>query len=202
MKYYSLLISLFFCLLAPFADGTEKPKTTIKGKIVEARSQQAIEFASVLLIDKTTRKTVAGITSSADGRFTLVTEKKNFFIEIRFMGFVSQQFENFSIRDNTIDLGVISLKEDSKMLQGVVVEGQKSQTEFKLDRRVFNVGSDLSISGASALEVLDNVPAVDVNIQGQVSLRGSTGVNILINGKPSVLSGNEGGNALGTITAD
>ncbi|MEL6717903.1 MAG: TonB-dependent receptor, partial [Bacteroidota bacterium] len=78
---------------------------------------------------------------------------------------------------------------------------EKSQTEFKLDKRVFNVGQDLSSTGASALEVLNNVPSISVNIEGQINLRGSGGVQILINGKPSVLA-SEGGNALGTITAD
>ena len=73
--------------------------------------------------------------------------------------------------------------------------------EFKLDKRVFNVGKDLSSTGASALEVLDNVPSVTVSIEGQVRLRGNAGVQILINGKPSVLT-SEGGNALGSITAE
>ena len=73
--------------------------------------------------------------------------------------------------------------------------------EFRLDKRVFNVGKDLSSSGASALEVLDNIPSVNVNIEGEISLRGSTGVQILINGKPSILTSEEG-NALGTITAE
>jgi len=83
----------------------------------------------------------------------------------------------------------------------VLISAEKSTTEFKLDKRVFNVGKDLSSTGASALEVLNNVPSVDVNIEGEVSLRGSTGVQILINGKPSILS-DDASNALGTITAD
>jgi outer membrane receptor protein involved in Fe transport len=82
-----------------------------------------------------------------------------------------------------------------------VVQGEVSRTEFKLDKRVFNVGKDLSTTGASALEVLNNVPSVNVNIEGRISLRGSQGVQILINGKPSIIASEEG-NALGTITAD
>ena len=70
-----------------------------------------------------------------------------------------------------------------------------------MDKRVFNVGKDLSSTGASALEVLNNVPSVNVNIEGDISLRGSQGVQILINGKPSVIA-SEQGNTLGTITAD
>jgi outer membrane receptor protein involved in Fe transport len=81
------------------------------------------------------------------------------------------------------------------------VTAEKSTTEFKTDRRVFNVGTDLTSSGASALEVLNNVPSVNVDIEGSVSLRGCSGVQILLNGKPSVIADEESG-ALGNITAD
>ena len=81
------------------------------------------------------------------------------------------------------------------------MRAEKSSTEFKLDKRVFNVGKDLSSTGASALEVLNNVPSVNVDIEGAISLRGSEGVQILINGKPSVIA-TEQGNSLGTITAE
>ena len=96
---------------------------------------------------------------------------------------------------------MVVLSEDLQALGEVIVRAEKSQTEFKLDKRIFNVGSDLSSTGASALEVLNNVPSVNVSIEGVVSLRGSQGVQILINGKPSVLASADG-NALGTITAD
>ena len=87
------------------------------------------------------------------------------------------------------------------MLNEVEVRAEKSTTEFRLDKRVFNVGKDLSSTGASAYEVLENVPSVTVSIEGEVSLRGNSGVQILINGKPSVLA-DQSGNALGTITAE
>ncbi|WP_397446528.1 TonB-dependent receptor plug domain-containing protein [Polaribacter sp. R77954] len=98
-------------------------------------------------------------------------------------------------------MGIIILKADSQALDEVVVKGELSKTVFKLDKRVFNVGKDISSTGASALEVLNNVPSVNLGIAGDISLRGSTGVQILINGKPSVLA-DESSNALGTITAD
>ncbi len=98
-------------------------------------------------------------------------------------------------------MGTIGLSADGQTLDEVVVRAEKSQTEFKLDKRVFNVGKDLSSTGASVLEVLNHVPSVNVNIEGEISLRCSQGVQILINGKPSVLA-NEQGNTLGTITAE
>src|SRR5690606_3046628 len=136
-----------------------------------------------------------------DGRFVLETDAGNFYIEVSFIGFTKKTFEDPAPIDGEIDLGTIALAEDSQQLDEVVVKGEISQTEFRLDKRVFNVGKDISSTGASALEVLNNVPSVNVNIEGQVSLRGSQGVQMLINGKPSVIA-NEQGNALGTLTAD
>ncbi|NNK90382.1 MAG: TonB-dependent receptor, partial [Saprospiraceae bacterium] len=95
----------------------------------------------------------------------------------------------------------ILLAKDAMRLEEIIVAAEKSSTEFKLDKRVFNVGKDLSSTGASALEVLNNVPSVNVSIEGEVTLRGSGGVQMLINGKPSVLANDES-NALGSITAD
>jgi outer membrane receptor protein involved in Fe transport len=103
--------------------------------------------------------------------------------------------------EGQVDLGLIELASQGQTLEEVTVRAEKSQTEFKLDKRVFNVGKDLSSTGASALEVLNNVPSVNVTIEGQIQLRGSGGVQILVNGKPSVIA-SEQGNLLGTITAD
>ncbi|MEL6924916.1 MAG: TonB-dependent receptor, partial [Bacteroidota bacterium] len=128
------------------------------------------------------------------------TSADNFYVELSFIGFVNQSVEEFEINDGRINLGTIRLSANSSTLDEVTVRAERSQTEFKLDKRVFNVGQDLSSTGASALEILNNVPSVTVSIEGDIALRGSSGVQILINGKPSVLS--EGGNALGSITAD
>ncbi len=173
----------------------------IQGKVVEEASQQAVEFATVVLMDKNNDQMLTGTTTDLDGNFKFETTSLNAYIEISFLGFVSKRIEDFTANGLLIDLGKISLSQNSQTLEEVVVRAEKSSTEFKLDKRVFNVGKDLSSTGASALEVLNNVPSVNVNIEGQISLRGSSGVQILINGKPSVLASEEG-NALGTITAE
>ncbi|MFT5385706.1 MAG: hypothetical protein ACI81W_003115, partial [Saprospiraceae bacterium] len=173
----------------------------IKGTILESQSQTPIEFATVMIADNLTQKAITGSTTSLDGTFNLQVESPDFYIEISFIGFVTQTIKDFSIVEGKVDLGNILLVENTKILEEVVVRAEKSSIEFKLDKRVFNVGKDLSSTGASALEVLNNVPSVNVNIEGEISLRGSAGVQILINGKPSVIA-NEQGNALGTITAD
>ena len=196
---HQLLIWLIGCLfLANFSFAQDQ--TVIQGKVVESQNLQPIEFATVMIADNSTKQAISGSTTKQDGSFRLETNSTNFYIEISFIGFANQIIEDFSVQNGKVDLGTIQLSGNSQQLDEVTVRAEKSTTEFKLDKRVFNVGQDLASSGASALEVLNNVPSVNVSIEGDISLRGSTGVQILIDGKPSVLA--EGGNALGSLTAD
>ena len=201
MNYTKYCFTIVLVFLGLFSAMAQKTPISIMGKVVESTSDLPIEFATILIADKTTKKQITGTTSNAEGRFRFTTTARDFYVEVSFIGFKKKTITEFTIEDNKIRLRKISLEEDAKLLENIVVEGEKSQTVFKLDKRVFNVGKDLSTTGASALEVLDNVPSVNVNIEGQISLRGSAGVQILINGKPSVLASEEG-NSLGTITAD
>ena len=200
ISFSPFVLILFFSLLSPslFAgEGSIK----ITGKVVESTSRQPVEFATVMIADKQTGEAITGVTTDADGAFLVEAKLSDFYVEISFLGYATQTITDIQVRGGEVDLGTIVLTEIGETLSEVVVRAEKSSTEFKLDKRVFNVGEDLSSTGASALEVLNNVPSVNVDIEGQISLRGSTGVQVLINGKPSVLA-SEQGNALGTITAD
>ena len=172
----------------------------IKGTVISS-NETPVEFATIMVGSNETKQPIAGTTTAADGSFTLQSPSKDFYVEISFIGFVKKTIKDITIENGKANLGKITLIENSQNLDEVVVQAEKSTTEFKLDKRVFNVGKDLSSTGASALEVLNNVPSVNVNIEGEISLRGSSGVQVLINGKPSVIA-SEQGNALGTITAD
>ncbi|WP_299214684.1 TonB-dependent receptor [uncultured Aquimarina sp.] len=197
MNIRFLLILLFFTV----GVWAQNEEILVSGSLVEAETGQPIPYATVVLIDTNSKATISGAITDDNGLFEIKTTKKDFYVEISFIGFKTIQLRDFSINDNKVDLGIIKLYQDSQTLDEVVVRGEVSKTEFKLDKRVFNVGKDLSTAGASALEVLNNVPSVNVNIEGEISLRGAGGVQILINGKPSVLA-DESSNALGTITAD
>lgn len=205
MKPFALIMFYFFVaviLLLPNADlSAQSAVVTITGSVVEKSSGTPVEFATVAVGDLKTEKPITGTTTLEDGSFTIQTTERAFYVEVSFIGFASKRISDFSIENDKVELGDIVLVNDGEMLDEVTVRAEKSQTEFRLDKRIFNVGKDLSSTGASALEVLNNVPSVNVNIEGEISLRGSQGVQILINGKPSVLAA-EGGNALGTITAD
>ena len=171
------------------------------GKLVEEETSQPIPYATVVIKNKSTNKNITGVITDDSGKFIITTTKPNFYVEISFMGFETKTITEFIVTNRKVNLGTIKLAPNSQALDEVVVTGEVSKTVFKLDKRVFNIGKDISSTGASALEVLNNVPSVNVNIEGDISLRGSSGVQILINGKPSVLA-DQSSNALGTITAD
>jgi len=191
---------LGFLLIASLLHG-QSDKFKISGKVIEASTAQSIDYATVVVSNKATGEMISGTTTENGGRFLLTTKTMNVAVEISFIGYNNVKIDEISFDGNVADLGIIKLGEDAQTLDEVVVTATKSTTEFKLDKRVFNVGTDLSTTGAGALEVLNNVPSVNVNIEGEVTLRGSGGVQILINGKPSILS-DDASNALGTITAD
>jgi outer membrane receptor protein involved in Fe transport len=198
-KFFSAFIIIGVVFSLPHL--SQAQEIMISGEVLDAGNRQPIEFANVIILKSDTSIIITADDTDFDGRFRLVTNSEDFIIEISFIAYKTRRIYDIDITENRLDLGVILLESDTKMLDEVVVRAEKSTTEFKLDKRVFNVGQDLSSAGANALDVLNNVPSVNVNIEGQISLRGARGVQILINGKPSVLASEEG-NALGSITAE
>ena len=186
--------------LSTLVMGQQKP-VKLTGVVIENTTKQPLPYVTVTIKSNSSQKIITGAVTDEDGNFSFSTHARDFYVEVSFIGFTTKIIKAFSILDGKVDLGTIELTEDSHSLEEIVVQAERSSTEFKLDKRVFNIGKDLSNTGASALEVLNNVPSVNVDIEGAISLRGSTGVQILINGKPSVIA-TEQGNALGTITAN
>ncbi len=199
MKFYFLLV-FGGLLLTSFTNYAQNNSFVIKGTLSEEVSKSPIAFATVIAIDKESQKNIDGVTSNMDGDFEIEINTDNVSVEISFIGFETKQISNLNFINGLADLGIIFLSE-GEVLDEISIRAEKSTTEFKLDKRVFNVGKDLSSTGMGALELLNNVPSVNVSIEGDISLRGSTGVQILINGKPSVLT-DDPRNSLGTITAE
>lgn len=194
----SLLALLFSTLLRTCV---RAQMTTISGTVVDAAGEQPIEFATVLIAEKGDGTARTGTTTGPDGKFSVAIKATDVYAEVSFIGFESLRIDDIEITDGGAHLGTIRLAGNSRQLDEITVRAERSTTEFKLDKRVFNVGKDLSSTGACALEVLNNVPSVNVTIEGQAQLRGAGGVQILINGKPSVIA-SEQGSLLGSITAD
>ncbi len=201
MKNYLLhVVCLFLFFIGSNFATAQEQEIEVFGNLVEEETAQPVPYATVALYKTGTEELITGVISAEDGTFSVSTTQTNFYVKISFMGYQSKTLTAFTISGDEVNLGTVSLAPDMKLLDQIVVEGEVSKTTFQLDKRVFNVGKDLSTTGASALEVLNNVPSVNVNIDGEISLRGSAGVQILINGKPSILT--DGGTGLGTITAD
>ncbi len=189
------------CALVMGTGALAQEEVVIIGKVVDSASGQPIPYATVVATDRLSAELVVGTTTDLDGRFEMSSPTPAVRLVVSFMGYRSDTLDQLVVARGRIDAGVVRLQENLQQLAEVEVVGEVSRTRFELDKRVFTVGQDLSSTGASALEVLDHVPSVRVSIEGEVSLRGSTGVQILIDGKPSILADGQS-NALGTITAD
>jgi len=180
------MFRFFYCiilggvLLLQSVNAVAQPSSVlVRGKVVERQGNRTIEFATIMLGDPVTKVPITGTTTDIEGRFELKAATNLFYVEVSFLGYKNRVIEDFEVDNGTVDLGTIVLFEDSQSLNEVEVRAEKSMIEFKLDKRVFNVGKDLSTTGASALEVLNNVPSVNVNVEGEISLRGSIGVESL-----------------------
>ncbi|WP_425077542.1 TonB-dependent receptor domain-containing protein [Psychroserpens sp. S379A] len=199
--YYKLIFNTFFIIFLSHLTFAQEQSVKVIGSLIEEDTKQPVPYATVAIYNSETKVIISGSTTDDLGKFNIPITNTNVYFEISFMGYKTKTITTFTITNGVIDLGTIQLASDSQALDEVIVTGEVSKTVFKLDKRVFNVGKDISSTGVSALEVLNNVPSVNVNIEGEVTLRGSGGVQILINGKPSVLA-DQSSNALGTITAD
>lgn len=168
---------------------------TITGLIKDDQNNP-VPFGNAALYNTADSSLATGAVSDDVGRFVIEAKPGIYYLKITFLSYEEKTIQNISISDKDIDLGTIVLRPNSQLLSEVVVQGEKSQMELQLDKRVFNVGQDLSNLGGNAADILDNVPSVTVDIDGNVSLRGSQNVRILIDGKPSGLVGISSNDAL------
>lgn len=180
---------LILCFLGVAATAFSQ-SYTLKGKILSASTKEAIIGATVLLQPQsdTTRKFPAAAGSNGDFQLSLPAGHYT----LRAWAFNFAPHSRTVILQKDTDLGNISLTDDVKQLATVQVQGEKSTIELKTDKKVFNVGKDILSKGGNATDILNNVPAVNVDIQGNVSLRDNQNVRILINGKPSMQTQNNG----------
>lgn len=178
---------------------------SVTGLLKEKASGQPLEFATVALYGTGRQQMVTGGTTDADGKFHLTdVPAGTYYIEGSFVGYKSVRSATFSISvTKPADIGTLYIEDDGEMLGEVVVEGRKSTFVAKLDRKVFNVGQDLMSSAGSASDLMQNIPSVEVDMDGAVSLRGNENVTILVNGKPSaMMSTKTRGDALNQLSAN
>ena len=163
----------------------------VTGKVLDQTSQTPLGFATITILDAKSKNIIGGETTDESGFFKLKIPSGKYDLKIEFLSFKSYSLENIDILKD-LDLKVIELEPDATQLAGVEIVGERSTIEYKLDKKVFNVGKDITSKGGNVTDILDNVPSVSVDAGGGISLRGNNNVRILINGKPSVLSANGG----------
>ena len=173
---------------------------TLNGKVLEAQTQTPLEYATVILKETQTKLVAGGITDE-NGIFNISIPKGNYEISIEYISFKSKKLPTQNLTSDT-NFGTIQLSEDASSLDEVVIVAEKSTVDIRLDKRIYNVGKDMTVKGGNASDVLDNVPSVSVDVEGNVSLRGNENVRILIDGKPSALVGLSGADALRQLPAD
>ena len=196
-KQLLLLLTLVCCFHYSFAS------ITVKGRVFDKATGLPMEYATVRACTLPDTTFIAGCITEPTGNFSMQLEKGRYVLEIQYMGFVPV-YKNVTLdgSKNPFDVGKINLSPDHQMLGEVDVVAEQSTYEMTLDKRVFNVGKDVSNTAGNAIEVLENIPAVSVDVEGNVSLRGDDGVRILIDGKESGLSGMSTQDALRTLQGD
>jgi outer membrane receptor protein involved in Fe transport len=173
-----------------YAQGAQGPQEPIKitGTVLDQETDQPLEYATLVLQNVRNPDKVTGGITDANGKFEVETAPGNYNVSVEYISYKSYKLENQNLRSSK-DLGVIRLALDVSQLAEVEVVGERTTVELRLDKKVYNVGSDLTVKGGSVTDVLSNVPSVSVDVEGNISLRGNESVRILINGKPSALSG-------------
>ena len=164
-------------------------KGTVTGKIINKDSGEPMDFVTIQVFDASGKKPLQVVaTSDVDGNFKLPSlADGSYVVKIMNVGSVNQE-RPVNIAGGNVNLGTIRLADDSKLLKEVVVEGIRSQMRFELDRKVFTVDANIAAAGQSASELLESIPSVEVDQDGEVSLRGNSSVTIWINGKDSGLT--------------
>ncbi len=200
-----LLVSTFGLQAQDQSSTSKKGNTTISGSIVDSSSGQPVEFANVALIDPTTNRPVDGAVCDDKGKFSISKiAEGTYTVSISFIGYETQNIENITVTDKREDLnlGLVKLASSTKILNEVVVEGQKSLIEERVDRTIYNAENDATTKGGDATDVLKRVPMLSVDMDGNVSLRGSQNITVLINNKPSTIMASSIADALKQIPAD
>jgi len=204
MKNFQKTILFTFLLTAfvAFAQNPPAPANAVKvtGKLIEQESKQPLEFATVTIqtLDNTT---VTGGLTGADGSYTLQVTPGTYNIKFDFISFKSNVIAAKQITGDT-NLGTTAMAPDATVLDAVQITAERSTVEIKLDKRVYTVGNDMMVRGGTVSDVLDNVPSLSVDAEGNVALRGNQSVTILIDGRPSNLAGSNVAEVLRLLPAD
>jgi outer membrane receptor protein involved in Fe transport len=213
MKRYPILALIIFIgftginNIVKAQDDTNKVSEgsgTISGIVLDRASGQPLEAAVIGVYKMLDSAKVKGAETDNNGKFSVQVPYGVYKVEINFIGYNIAVVNNVSVtpRKPDVVLDIVKLRQGSAMTEEIEVTSERSSVELLPDKKVFNVGQDVINSGGSATDVLKNVPSVSVDVDGNVSLRGSGNVKILVDGKPSGLTGSTQSDILEQIPAN
>jgi len=191
MKIIALLVFLLVSIACSAQEITTKKgqkKVEISGLIVSYDGGQPLEYGTIVLQNTENPNIVTGGITDKKGRFSIKLSSGIYNLNVEYLGYKTFSLENQKILKTT-NIGTIKLIMDSQQLDNIELIAEKTTVELKLDKKTYNVGNDLTLAGGNASDALSNVPSVSIDPDGSISLRGNNNVKILINGKPSTISG-------------
>ena len=197
IKNTALLFILFLFTLTSFG---QTRQIVLSGTITESENSEPLPYATVSVYNRNGDLADGGI-ADENGIFKLNVSPNDYSLNFEYIGFESITTDVKRYTNNT-NIGTIKLVSSVESLEGVDVVGQSAEVEIRLDKRVYNVGKNNLIRGGTVSDVLENVPSVSVDIDGNIELRGNNNVRILVDGKPSGLIGLGGIDALTRLPAE
>lgn len=196
---FSIVIFNFMvlCSSATFAQSV-----TVKGKVADSLTSSPMPLATIRFFSLDQKPVKENITD-AEGNFSVPLATGHYYASVEFTGYKQYRTAAFQLQTGTtlLDLGIIRLASTAVLLQDVTVQSERSYMQLSLDKKIFTVGQDLANAGGSATDILMNIPSVSVDPEGNVKLRGSDNVRILIDGKPSGLVSIKGSGGLQGLPA-
>lgn len=201
-KMSILLAGMLMCFATEMAGSETDGK--IKGIVIDGELGGPLEFVTVQVKAKDSGKTLQGSVTGSDGVYSIGGLKKGeYIVTFSYLGYEDIS-KNISIASNNqvVNLGEMTLEEGANQLEGVEVVGKRPQMRFEIDRKVFDATQDIAAEGGSASDLLSNIPSVEVDNEGAVSLRGNSSVTIWINGKASGLTADNQADILDMMPAE
>jgi outer membrane receptor protein involved in Fe transport len=201
---FKLPLVLVSCIFISFQLSAQvSGRAIVKGSTIDSLSSAPLSFSGIKIFKSADKKLEKESVANEDGSFSIDLNYGKYYLQVDFMGYKPQRTIEFLVskEHSSHDLGSIKLVSSANTLQEVVVQAEKSSMQLSLDKKIFNVGKDLANAGGSASDILTNIPSVSVDPEGNVKLRGSDNVRILIDGKPSGLVSFKGGSGLQQLQA-
>ncbi len=201
LKKLSFFFLILLCTPQFFAQGL----SSITGKIISIEESKPLEYVSVKAFKPSDSSFVAATISKADGKFELTIAPGTYYLKLSLATYETEMLSGvqLNVNQSNLHLGAIRLqKVKTQDVKDIVVKGSKDVMEAGIDKKVYNVAEDLNVNGGTANDILNRLPSVEVDQEGGVLLRGQGGVTILIDGRPSSLSGGNGKTLLDALPAN